>query len=253
MALERQVESVGPAGGVWSNARDMARYGLTEMARGVSPAGKRVVSEENVLERHKMRARIGDVDGYGLGIGTGTFRDLPYLMHSGGTAGFGSLLWLLPEQGIGVVSLTNSATGHGWNELVVRKVVELLFEGARELAAARLEFQVRTSREVEARAREHLPRTSDALSALVARLAGKYSSAELGDAELRAEDGGGVFDVGEWKSAVARVEDNAGGIGLTLLDAPVAGLGLAVGGSEERPTLSVRDAQVEYVFERVAG
>jgi CubicO group peptidase (beta-lactamase class C family) len=57
LSEERGVFSVRPAGGVWSNVRDMDRYVMTEMAKGVSPDGKRVVSEENLLERTRCLRR----------------------------------------------------------------------------------------------------------------------------------------------------------------------------------------------------
>ena len=52
---------------------------MTEMANGVSPDGKRVVSEANLLERRKPRVRSGELESYGLGLVVGTFRDVPAL------------------------------------------------------------------------------------------------------------------------------------------------------------------------------
>ena len=162
-------------------------------------------------------------------------------------------MWLLPDQGLGVVSLANGPSGHGFHELVVRKVVELLFEGARDLAAPRLEFQARQRREEIGRVRRGLNRSQEPAGPLIARLAGAYSNPDLGDVELGIEGAGGVFDVGEWKSSVDKVEDNAGHVALLLRDPPLAGLQLVVGGDEGRPTLSINYAQGTYVFERKEG
>lgn len=63
---ERFVTSVAPAGAVWSNADDMARYMLMQLNRGVAPDGTRIVSQENLLETQTTNISTG-VGGYGMG------------------------------------------------------------------------------------------------------------------------------------------------------------------------------------------
>lgn len=127
----------------------MARYVMTEMARGVSPDGKRVVSEANLLERRKPRIAMGDGEHYGLGLVVGSYRDLPVLDHAGGTFGFRTLMFMLPEQGIAVVVLTNTTgAGGDFTDVVQRKVMEALFEGAEERARRpQLDVHVNARRE----------------------------------------------------------------------------------------------------------
>src|SRR5581483_3308049 len=48
LTSERVLLPYRPAGALWSNAREMARYLQTELARGVAPGGTRVVSAENL-------------------------------------------------------------------------------------------------------------------------------------------------------------------------------------------------------------
>jgi hypothetical protein len=78
-------------------------------------------------------------------------------------------------------------------------------------------------------------------------------NSDLGDAEIRAAGDGGVFDVGEWKSSFGKFEDDTGKVAITLCDPPVAGLRLVVGGADANPTLTLHDAQLTYLFERVAS
>jgi CubicO group peptidase (beta-lactamase class C family) len=44
LAIERAVEPIAPAGGVWTTLRDMERYAATELAEGVAPGGRRIAS-----------------------------------------------------------------------------------------------------------------------------------------------------------------------------------------------------------------
>src|SRR5690606_3569327 len=39
---------VAPAGGVWTHIEDMARYLITQVTGGVTPDGRRIVSEESL-------------------------------------------------------------------------------------------------------------------------------------------------------------------------------------------------------------
>jgi CubicO group peptidase (beta-lactamase class C family) len=248
LSEERGVFSVRPAGGVWSNVRDMDRYVMTEMAKGVSPDGKRVVSEENLLERRKPRVRVSDTESYGLGLMVGTFRDLPMLTHDGGAFGFATSMFMLPEQGIAVVMLTNSTDGWALNAVVQRKVMEEVFEGAKELAAPRVEFFSRQLHETIAKAVEKLNREPDA--AWVKGLAGTYACEGLGKVTLAAGPKGGTFDAGEWKSAFAQKKEDDGTVKIVLTEPPLTGMQLVVAGEGDKTTLTINDEQAKYVFQR---
>jgi CubicO group peptidase (beta-lactamase class C family) len=126
--LERFVLSVAPAGAVWSNATDMARYAITATA-GVSPDGHRVVSPQRLLETQTSSVAVQD--GIGYGFGWGVFAPAAYhgrraLMHAGGTHGFVSDIALLPDDQIGIVVLANHALADGLTRSVREHVVEVL-------------------------------------------------------------------------------------------------------------------------------
>jgi CubicO group peptidase (beta-lactamase class C family) len=242
-----------PAGGVWSSVRDMERYVMTELAKGVSPDGKRVVSEANLLERRKPRVRVDEDTSYGLGLNVGTYRDLPMIGHSGGTVGFRTTMFLLPAQGVAVVALTNTSTGDGFTQAFERKVMEVLFEGAKDVAATRVAFVARERRERTASDLARLDRTPD--PAWVRGLAGTYANEFLGRVSLGVGPGGGVFEApaGEWKSAIAQKREDDGTIKVVLVEPPANGLELVVGGTAARPTLTLHDDQITYVLERGEG
>ena len=60
-------------------------------------------------------------------------------------------------------------------------------------------------------------------------------------------DGKSIFDFGEWNSEVASKANPDGTVSFVTTDAGVAGFEFVVGSSGE-PTLTLRDAQHEYVF-----
>lgn len=250
LAVEEFVTPVRPAGASWSNLHDMERYVLTEMAKGVTPEGKRVISEANLLERRKPRVRSGELESYGLGLSVGTFRDLPVVEHDGGTFGFTTMMFMLPEQGIAILSLTNTGgQGGALNAAVQRKVMEELYEGARPLAEPRVEFFAKTKRDAVAKTMERVTREPDAKWS--SRLVGEYTNAGLGRVKITEGPKGATFDAGEWQSAIGQKKEIDGTVKLVLLEPPVAGFELLIG-EGPHPTLTLLDDQVKYVFERAS-
>jgi CubicO group peptidase (beta-lactamase class C family) len=255
LAVEHMVVPIRPAGGAWSSARDMARYVITEMTGGVSPDGRRVVSEANLLERSKPRIVADDGDHYGLGLSIGRYRELPVIEHAGGTFGFRTKMYMLPEQGVAVVILTNTtAVGGDFTGVVLGKVLEALFEGAADgdTARARLEQHVEARRERIAQTLATLTRDPD--PAWVRGFAGEYRNAGLGTVQILAEAGRGTIDAGEWRSAFAQKTESDGTVKrvkIVLVDPPLAGGEITVRGDATQPRLEVEYAGQTYVFERV--
>jgi CubicO group peptidase (beta-lactamase class C family) len=246
LAYEHDVLPIAPAGGVWTNLADLERYVATELEGGIASGGRRVVSEANLNER--LRVRVGSgAGGYGLGIGVGRYRGLQSLDHSGGTFGFGTTMLLFPEHRIAILVLTNIRNGDDFDQLpfngvVVRRVIEALFDGAREESQTRLDYLAERHQRAATENTANLDRTPDA--AWRKGLAGRYFNADLGWVTL-SEDA--IFDAGEWKSAFARRREDDGTVKLVLIDAAVAGWDFTVG---DGPTLTAVDAQLSYVFRR---
>jgi hypothetical protein len=157
---------------------------------------------------------------------------------------------MFPDQHTAILVLTNSVDGGGMlRDAVFRKIVEELFEGARDLAGPELAFFVKSHHDGIAKELEQVNPHPD--RAWVQRLAGVYANDDLGKVVLTAGPNGGVFDAGEWKSAFGQRKEPDGSVKLELLDAPPAGLQLVIGGDDVHPTLTLYDKQVKYVFERV--
>jgi CubicO group peptidase (beta-lactamase class C family) len=253
LPMERSVLTIAPAGAAWSNLRDMERFAMIEMAKGVTPNGNRVVSEANLLERRKQRVRSGDKHGYGLGLDVGTFRGLPMVGHNGGLFGFGTMMSIFPEQQIAIIVLTNIRNGDDdeylpFNAAVRRKVIEQLFAGAQDVAGPMVEFFAGNGREAVRKMNANLDRAPDA--GWVRDLAGSYDNASLGKVRISPAVRGGTFDAGEWHSTFGRKRDEDGTEKLVFIDPPLAGGEVIVAGQGARRTLTIQYGQMKYVFAR---
>jgi CubicO group peptidase (beta-lactamase class C family) len=245
LAIERAVEPIAPAGGAWTTLHDLERYVQTELSDGVAPDGKRVISSVAIRERRNLRVHETETSGYGLGIGVGTYGGARSVSHDGGSFGFGTTMFMLPEHRIGIVILTNIRNGNAkeelpFNAVVKRRIVELLFAGARPRAEQQLTYY--------AKLRGHAPRVPSTDHTWVAGLVGAYHNDALGRVELRATASGAELDAGEWRTAVERVVEPDGTAKLVILDPPFAGGAIMVQPGEP-PTLVI-PGQTSYTFTR---
>lgn len=248
LALEKNVLPIAPAGAVWTTMADLERYALAELGRGVTPEGRRIVSESSYAERRRVRVRSGADDGYGLGLDVSKLAGLEAVGHDGGAFGYGSTMLLLPERDVAVLVLTNVRNGGGYeqlpfNRVAVRKVVELLFPGAKDVAAQTLAYLVDARRRSTASGLAGVERAPDA--AWLTRLAGAYSHPSLGRVDVR----GAVFDAGEWRTTFGR-RARGGADELVFLDPPFAGVAITALG--DPPRLVLDAGQETYELARTS-
>ncbi len=99
------------AGGMYSTARDMARFLSFHLARGRTATGS-IVRPELLEAMYAPQFVAGDRGpGYGLGLGRRPFHGATLLEHGGGGYGYSAEQWWVPEHGIGIVILTNAEEG----------------------------------------------------------------------------------------------------------------------------------------------
>ncbi|MBC8099433.1 MAG: beta-lactamase family protein, partial [Armatimonadetes bacterium] len=90
LALESVLTQVAPAGSLWSSANDMARYLITQLNRGVTPEGERIVSAENLELTWEPQVSVSSETSYGLGWLVEDYDGLQLIHHGGNTFGFTS-------------------------------------------------------------------------------------------------------------------------------------------------------------------
>ncbi len=125
--LERALIGIAPAGAVWSNAQDMAKYMITQINRGIAPDGERVVSEANLLETWKPEIAMPDGNQYGMGWMIASYHGQRLIMHGGNTAGFTTDFGFLPDANLGVLVLSNAALANNFDASVREYVFETAF------------------------------------------------------------------------------------------------------------------------------
>ncbi len=249
MAFNYAVMPHRPAGGVWTSAHDLIRYVQLEIAQGKLPDGKQLVSAENLLMRRVPQIPLGEDASYGMGLEVDRKYKVAVVHHGGSMAGYKSDLMLLPDSGIGAVLLTNSDNGVMLLRPFMRRLLEVAFDGKPEAAGDVAAAAARNKAE-EAKDRERLVVPADA--ALVAGLAKRYTSKELGDIDVISGAGATTFDFGEWKSTVASRKNDDGTISFITIDPTNSGFEFVVGQREGKRVLVIRDGQHEYVFREVA-
>jgi hypothetical protein len=102
-----------------------------------------------------------------------------------------------------------------------------------------------------AKARERLVVPAD--PAIAAKLAKSYVNQSLGEVKVTKQGSATVFDVGEWKSAVASRRNDDETISFITVDPTVDGFEFVVADKDGKRRLITRDAQHEYIFDEQAG
>jgi len=250
MDLNYSVVPVRPAGGVWTSSRELAKYVEMELAKGMLPNGRRLVSQENLLARYKPNVIVGENVTYGMALMVDTKYGIPVVHHGGDLAGYHSDMIWLPDHGVGAVILTNADSGVSIRGPLLRRLLEVLFDGKPE-AARMLEVAAAQRKAAIAKARERLVVPPD--PAAVAKLAARYASSALGELKIQQDARATIFDVGEWKSAVASRKNDDGTISFITIDPTLDGFEFVVADKDGKRRLITRDAQHEYVFEEAAA
>jgi len=235
-----------PAGGAWSSAHDMIRYVENELSEGVLPGGRRLVSSANLLERRKANVPDGEDSFYGMGLSGNTRWGVPIFNHGGSLAGYKTDIVFIPSAGVGAVILTNADNGQALLRPFQRRLAELLYNGQPEAdgnvaaAAARVKAS-------NAKFRELL--TIPAASTDV--LAQRYTSPELGLLTVEARPAATKFHFVSTGSQVASRKNPDGTISFITIDPTKKGVELVAGTAAGKRTLTLRDAQHEYIYTEV--
>ena len=245
MDINYSILPARPAGAVWTSAADLSHYVQLELTQGKLPNGKQLVSAENLLMRRTPQVQLGEDASYGMGLTVDHTYGVQVVSHGGSMSGFKSNWWAVPEAGIGAVLLTNSDNGGMLLDPFGRRLLEVVYDGKPE-AEAEVASRAAAHKAELAKDRERLvvPAATD----VVAGLAKRYSSKELGDLAVVTKDGSTIFDLGEWKSSVASRKNDDGTTSLITIDPGTEGFEYVVGERSGKRVLVIRDGQHEYTF-----
>jgi hypothetical protein len=247
--LNHSVIPVRPAGGAWSSVRDYARYVRLELAQGRLPDGSTFVTEKNLLARRAPQVRIGEESWYGMGLRLEDVKGVRVISHGGSMFGYKSNFFFVPDLGVGGVTLTNADSGWSVDNAVMRRTLEVIYDGKPE-AEEDLLSAVREERAYLTGEQKDWKVPPD--PAEVKRLAGSYRNAALGDVVVRAGKDEVVFQFGGWKSRMATKVNPDGTTSFVSIDPGVRGVEFNAPAAKAAYTrLTLRDPQHSYEYEAV--
>jgi CubicO group peptidase (beta-lactamase class C family) len=199
-----QNDNVNPAGGINSNAEDMARWILVLLNGGRLADGSRLFSERtarelvtlvtpmpNPLPQPELFALRANFRGYALGLNVHDYRGRTVVTHTGGLTGYVSKVTMLPELNLGIAVLTNQESGEAYSSLTWHIVDHYLGAPPTDWVTAYLKVRERT----RARYADSLKKASAARDAssrpslALEKYAGTYQDAWYGDIEIALESG----------------------------------------------------------------
>jgi len=128
----RNIDNVGPAGAINSSVNEISRWLQVHLGGGKID-GRPVINAQTLAELHLPVTPIGAASadpmiqsvGYALGWFVDTYRGHRLIHHGGNIDGFSAQVAFLPQDGIGVVALTNM-NGTALPALLARHAADLL-------------------------------------------------------------------------------------------------------------------------------
>lgn len=195
----RNIDNAGAAGSINSNVVDMAQWVRLWLNGGMA-GGKRLLSEAMTREAIRSQHMVDDLvlntmignpafSGYGFGWFVAEFRGRRHVGHGGNIDGMSAMVGFLPDDGIGVVILTNMN-----QSTATIPLVQTLFD--RALGNARKDWigEYRRTEEaflaaIQGQGAPRPPTPGTRPSLALDQYAGTYRHPLYGTATVRHEDG----------------------------------------------------------------
>lgn len=150
-------DNTNPAGGINSNAEDMAKWMIVQLDSGRVADGSRLFSPATTRQLWSLVTPIPignpppelsllrlNFNGYGLGFGVRDYRGKKIVSHTGGLPGYVSKVVMIPELKLGVAVLTNQESGEAFEILAYRALDHYLNVPAFDWLGAFLKIRART-------------------------------------------------------------------------------------------------------------
>ena len=195
---------VNPAGGVNSNAHDIARWMICELDSGRMADGSRLYSPRVTrqmwgivtpfnpgIPAQELAPLRTNFSGYALGLGISEYRGRKMVAHTGGLPGYVSRITLIPELRLGVAVFTNQESGEAFDIITnhildaYMNVPEYDWLGAFKRLTARRDSIFKSTEQKEVSSRDTTSRPSLPL----AKYAGEFTDPWYGSIVVEYADG----------------------------------------------------------------
>ncbi|MGE5295011.1 MAG: serine hydrolase [Solirubrobacterales bacterium] len=200
--------NTNPAGGIYSNAQDMAKWLLVQLAEGGLPDGSQLFSKDTARQLTtlitpmpvsdppaELPALRTDFKGYALGFNVLQYRRLKLVTHTGVSPGYVSRVAMIPDLDLGVAVLTNQESAAAHSAIAWHVLDQYLSAPPVDWIAGYKELQAREQSEEKSREQEQVAsrNTSSRPSLPLSNYAGVYADAWYGDVILTLEKEGLVI------------------------------------------------------------
>ncbi len=105
----RPIPVAAPAGAIYSNAEDMAKWVQFQLADG-QVDGKRLISHEALAQTRAPQIQMAPNMSYGLGWMLALYDGKKVIHHGGNIDGYAAMVAMIPEAKLGYVLLTNTTS-----------------------------------------------------------------------------------------------------------------------------------------------
>ena len=248
MGLNDTIVSSRPAGAAWSSVNDLLKYVQMEIDHGLLPDGSRYIGEAALLQRREPQIALGVDRNYAMALMVDKSDGTTVIDHGGDMGGFHSNMMWWPGQKVGAVILTNADEGVNLRGPFKRRLMELMFDGELQAAAA-AKAGAKANREGFDAFVKLLQHPADAKG--LESLAPRYHNAALGELVVTRKEGKAWFDVGAFSSEVATMPQPDGSLAFVTIDPVALGFLFVRAEKDGMRKLVVRDGQHEYVFDEV--
>ncbi|TYR32242.1 serine hydrolase [Sphingobacterium phlebotomi] len=198
-----------PAGGIASNAEDMAQWLITQLDSGRTTTGKVLYKPATAAELWKgvtpmpvsklptyLKPAQMDYQLYALGFYTSNYRSERILMHGGKLDGFVSRIFMVPSQNLGIAVLTNQESGFACMSIINHIVDRFLKISDYDWITSYKKYEDRYFSDIkQAEKASSASRNSSSEPSLeLVKYAGDYTDAWYGKVSIKLEEGKLVMD-----------------------------------------------------------
>lgn len=198
----RNITNMGPAGSLNSSVNEMSHWLLVHLNQGKFK-GEQIINPQTVQDMHLAHMPTGGTPAlaeitpadYGLGWFVDTYRGHRRVRHGGNIDGFSALVCMLPDDGVGIVALTNKS-GSPLPELLTRHAMDLLLESETKDWIGQTVERIAKGKEMQKEAEEKKAtrrKTGTVNAHKLIEYAGEYSHPGYGDVIVFLDEGNLAF------------------------------------------------------------
>lgn len=216
MSVHEHLQGYAPAGALWSNAEDLGKFMVAELAN----------QDPVHAKRWEPAVHIADNMQYGLGFFMEQENGLKTRHHGGAITGAKAQITFYPEQNFAIAIMTNDGLGL-LNTLIESLALEIIFQSPDKWVSNSAKYleMLPTLKDIVKTESSELTKDLDMTpdAAWLESLVGKYHGKELGDVEIAIVNGKGIMKTPYWESEFGRKNEDGKDM-LIMLQFPYPGL-----------------------------